>query len=234
MSVKIHTELDELRPLLRQLSEGQLPADAVDVYQGRNHVVKCFSKELGREINIKCFHIPHIINQIVYGTFRDSKARRAYFHAERLRRVGFHTPEPLGFVEVMHGPLFGRSYFVSEQVQGYNDVRQIHGKGICHNVLDAVAQVMAELHRKEVWMKDFSQGNVLYRREPDGSFDIQLVDINRMRFDENRRKFLMLNFSTITDYLDDLEYLANAYAKAIGIPPAIVLPLARAAFRSRH
>lgn len=234
MSVKIHTEIEALRPLLRRLAAGDVPAEAVDVYRGRNRVVKYFCPELGKEVNIKCFRVPHIINQIVYGTFRDSKARRAYSHAERLRRAGFHTPEPLGFAEVSQGLLFRRAYFVSEQLQGYNDVREIHGKGICHDVLDAVAAVMAELHRKEVWMKDFSQGNVLYRRELDGSFDIQIVDINRMRFDENRRKFLMRNFCTITDYPDDLEYLAGAYAKAIGIPEAIVLPLARAAYRMRH
>lgn len=234
MSVKIHTEIEALRPLLRRLAANDVPAEAEMMYNGRNRVYKYFCPELDREVNIKCFRVPHIINQIVYGTFRDSKARRAYFHAERLRRAGIHTPEPLGFVEVSAGPLFRRAYFVSEQLQGYTDVREIHGKGICHDVLDAVAQVMAELHRKEVWMKDFSQGNVLYRREPDGSFDIQIVDINRMIFDENRGRLLMRNFGTITDHPDDLEYLAEAYAKAMDIPLALVLPRARAAFRSRH
>lgn len=234
MSVKIHTEIEALRPLLRQLAAGKMPAEAELMYKDRNRVYKYFCAELGKEVNIKCFHVPHIINQIVYGTFRESKARRAYFYAERLRRAGFHTPEPLGFVEVSSGPLFRRAYFVSEQLQGYTDVRQIHGKGICHAVLDGVAQMMADLHRKEVWMKDFSQGNLLYRREPDGTFDIQIVDINRMRFDENRGNLLMRNFCTITDYPDDLEYLAEAYAKAMDLPKALVLPHARAAYRSRH
>ncbi len=234
MSVKIHTQIEALRPLLRRLAANDVPAEAEMIYSGRNRVYKYFSPEIGKEVNIKCFHVPHIINQIVYGTFRDSKARRAYFHALRLRRAGFHTPEPLGFVEVSAGPLFRRAYFVSEQLQGYTDVREIHSKGICHDVLNAVAQVMAELHRKEVWMKDFSQGNVLYRRESDGSFDIQIVDINRMRFDENRSHLLMRNFSTITDHPDDLEYLAESYAKAMDMPKALVLPRARAAFRSRH
>ncbi len=204
----------DISDLTETLADGHLPVDATPIYKGpRNTVVKL--SRAGREINIKAFGIPNIVNRVVYGHWRKSKACRSYEHALRLRNLGFNTPEPLAYIELMQGPLFYRSYYVCQQLEGFRDMRRLddYNSEQLSALADALGAFMARLHDAGVWMKDFSQGNVLYRALPKGRFEFFLIDINRMEFDVVDHCKLMLNFRAITESDDFLRRLARAYAR---------------------
>lgn len=210
----------DIEVLTDTLCNGQLPYDSTSIYNGpRNEVVKVWRD--GRDINIKAFGIPNIVNRVVYGRWRKSKACRSYEHALRLRNLGFNTPEPMAYVELKNGLLFGRSYYVSQQLEDFRDMWNLDDLNAddMAALADALGAFMARLHDAGVWMKDFSRGNVLFRRLPKGQFEFFLIDINRMEFDVTDRAKLMLNFRTIT--YDDrfLGKLARAYARHAHLDP---------------
>lgn len=45
---------------------------------------------------VKAFRVPNFINQIVYAYFRDSKAKKSYKNAIKLRNLNINTPKPIG------------------------------------------------------------------------------------------------------------------------------------------
>ncbi len=220
MSVKIvHSiEASKIEHLFGQITQTGIPTQAVDIYKGRNRVVKLNVPGFG-DINIKEFRIPHAINRVVYGNFRRSKARRAYEFAIKLRQIGFNTPTPLAYIEIRSMRLLGLSYFISQQLDGYQDMRNIHDYTDKERLLDQLAELMTRLHNAGVFMKDFSQGNILWKLTDDDKYDFQLVDINRMAFNEFDSHKLMLNFRAISDYDDDLRTLAEAYARHANLNP---------------
>lgn len=206
------------RPLAESLAAEGLPSDATMIYDGRRNKVVKLRRE-GRLLNVKAFRVPNIFNRIAYGWLRKSKARRSYEHAIRLRNLGFNTPEPLAYVEEP-GVLFGRSYYVCQQLEGFGDMRHIEtvDTDVQARLADDLGALMARLHDAGVWMKDFSQGNLLHRPVAKGHHEFFLIDINRMAFDVTDRRKLMLNFRTITDDGRFLRMLARAYARHAGLP----------------
>ena len=227
--IKTNERFAGIADIAKRLAASGIPAEAVDIYKGRNLVVR-YDTPHGA-VNIKRFKVPHIINQLVYGNLRHSKARHSFENAEKLIAKGFHTPKPLAYIEHRKGLLFGISYFVSEQLEGYAEIRDIATLEHREAIVEAIGQLMADLHRAHIFMKDFSQGNVLWRREADGSIRLALVDINRMAFDVSSKRRLMKNFRNVADDPNLLNDLALAYSRASGMPSDEAL---RQANRARH
>ena len=82
-----------LSALVGDIASGGVPAQAVEIYQGRN-VVAAFDGPEGCRLNIKAFRRPNAINRFAYGVLRHGKARRAYDNALRLLEAGLSTPQP--------------------------------------------------------------------------------------------------------------------------------------------
>lgn len=230
--IKVAPWAPDVEPLVRELLEHGIPADATDIYEGRNRVVRLCRE--GREINVKEFKIPNILNRVAYTTVRHSKAARAYEYALRLRNLGFNTPEPLAYAELRTGPLLGLSYFVSQQLDGFRDMREIDEADDTAMLADSLGALMARMHDSGIWMKDFSPGNVLRRRTGrKGLYEFFLVDINRMEFGVTSHSRLMDNFGRITGDPAFLRILVRAYARHSGRPLGEVEAEALAA-RSRY
>ncbi len=230
---KIAPWAQDVAPLVDELLLHGIPADATDIYEGRNRVVRLCRGS--REINVKEFRVPNIVNRLAYTTVRSSKAARAYEFALRLRNLGFNTPEPLAYAELRSGPLLGLSYFVSQQLDGFRDMRVIDDTDDRAMLADGLGALMARMHDAGVWMKDFSQGNILRRRTgAKGHYEFFLVDINRMEFDVNSRARLMDNFGRITDDPAFLRIIARAYARHAGHPAAEVEAEAISVYRKYH
>ena len=51
----------------------------------------------GHTFVVKSYQIPHLINRLVYGFLRPSKARRSYEYAEMLVHQGFGSPQPVAY-----------------------------------------------------------------------------------------------------------------------------------------
>lgn len=216
--------------LAHSLAHNGLPRRATVIYRGRNTVVKAYDS--GREICIKEFKVPHIVNRVIYGRFRDGKAQRSFEHAILLRNLGFNTPEPMAYAE-QGGMFFGKSYYVCQYLPEFSDIRDLSGLGTEDRriMADDLGLLMARLHEAGIWMKDFSQGNILYRRTPKGHFDFYLVDINRMEFNVTDHRKLMSNFKAVTEDDQLLDSLARAYARHRRLSKEITVKEARAVRR---
>lgn len=228
----IHYEIadryEAIRPFVLSLPDKGVPADAGMVYDGPRNKVYCVAlspdvaEATGLEaVNVKAYRIPHAVNRMVYGNFRNSKARRAYYNALELEKLGFRTACPVAYVEESSFRVFGRSYFVSEQLSAdWVMLRNAHEWSDLDEVAEALARFILRLHNAGVWMKDFSPGNVLMRRGDDG-IEFALVDINRMEFGVKKREKLMTNFQCIFDTPDPAAamLLARKFAGIQGFSP---------------
>ncbi len=207
MSIRVLTDgsaSDE--QLLRCLAARGLPDNVRVIYRGRNIVAATADERLC----IKAFGVPGFIKGIIYGFFRTPKAVRAYRNALKLRELGINTPAPRGAVTVSECGILRQSYYVCDMLHGWHDLRGVEGRPDFDSIARALAAFMLRLHRLGVLMKDFTQGNVLFR-ESGGGYEFALVDINRMKFGVSDRRILLGNFGAALDTEAGIRAVAEAY-----------------------
>ena len=167
----------------------------------------------GKEVNVKKFCIPPIINRILYSLgWRTPKAKTTFLNAQEILKRGFQTPRPFGYIIERTAGLINFSYFISEQVQGVATLRQPPTH--IEPMIDALAEYTARLHRAGLMHKDYTPGNILYQ-EQDGTFNFMLVDINRFRIQQTPIG-LWRSISNLMQPFENDEHLkmfVKAYAK---------------------
>lgn len=186
------------------------------IYEGRNKL-KEFEIH-GRKLIVKSYQLPHLINRIVYNSFRASKARRSYQYAQMLRKAGIGSPAPVGFYSTGTWLLFGRSYFVSlksECPYTYRNLLEETFTGDKEKVLRAIACTTAALHENGFLHKDYSGGNILFR-ETDKGIEVEIIDLNRMRFGKVDIETGCKNFERLPGTHEMFVILADEYAKVRG------------------
>lgn len=210
----------EVEALCRRLIESGVPDDARLIYRARNRVYSLTLPTEG-EVNIKAFKIPRGLNPWIYTFVKKSKAERSYLNSLRLISLGFGAPEPLAYAEERDcAGRLRRSFFVSRQLTGIDDMRQWQLKPDSEPLLRALAAEMLRLHRAGVWHKDFSPGNILYSRRPDGGYDFSFIDLNRMEFGVSSRPKLMSMFAAVNiESEEETRRLGRYYGQAAGIDP---------------
>lgn len=154
------------------------------IYSGRN-TIKVF--QVGSyTLAVKCFKKPHLLNQFIYTRFRESKAKRSFYYAQKLIERGLCTPAPVAYMEDIKGGLLKNSYYVSIYQETSGCLRELrHGdfeskKQMIHEF----ALFTANLHEEKIFHLDYSSGNILYRKD-DETYTFYLVDLNRMIFDKS-------------------------------------------------
>ena len=158
--------------VLEHLEEQFDKSDKV-LYNKRNTV-----KIVGDDLVVKRFRRPRFPMSLLYGTLYKSKARRSYEYA---RRLGEMTPEPVMYKQQRCGWLLRDSYYVSRLSRLPYTMRMLE-----HDLqfpdrqrhLDSIARFTAKLHNQGIIHRDYSGGNILF----DDNDNIQLVDLNRVRF----------------------------------------------------
>lgn len=186
------------------------------IYEGRNKL-KEFEIH-GRKLIVKSYQLPHLINRVVYNSFRASKARRSYQYAQMLRKAGIGSPAPVGFYSTGTWLLFGRSYFVSlksECLYTYRNLLEETFTGDKEKVLRAIARTTAALHENGFLHKDYSGGNILFR-ETDKGIEVEIIDLNRMRFGKVDIETGCKNFERLPGTHEMFVILADEYAKVRG------------------
>lgn len=165
---------------------------------GRN-VLRRFAWTAGGRtltVVVKEFGVPHLLNRIVYGTLRESKAQRSYEYALRLLRLGIGTPQPVAWATARHCGLLGLSYYASvASTLPYTFAHLILPEALSERVADttipvaeqppylkAVGRLAARLHDAGILHADFSRGNILLGMDDAGEVRTELVDLNRLRF----------------------------------------------------
>ncbi len=186
-----------------------------ETIKDKRNQLKLF-KVNGKVINVKSFKIPIAINKIIYRYFLESKAERSFKNANYLLKHGIGTPAPIAFVE-QSGALFGRSYYLSEQLPYDLTYRElIHEPDYPDNdkILRAFTRFTFRLHESSVYFLDHSPGNTLIQLN-NGDYKFFLVDLNRMKFQNMDFTERMKNFHRITKFRHMAEVMANEYAKLV-------------------
>jgi len=170
-------------------------------------------------LNVKSFKKPHCFNQLIYGFFRKSKARRSYEYANILIDKKIGTPRPIGFFENKN--IFGLldSYYISEHLECELTYRELLVNLDYENheeILRAFTRFTYELHEKGIYFLDHSPGNTLIKKNRN-DYSFFLVDLNRMKFQKMEFNERMQNFERLTPYKSMVEVMSDEYAKISGI-----------------
>lgn len=183
-------------------------------YSGRN-TIKVIEHN-GLLLNIKSFKVPHLVNRLVYTTFRKSKAMRAYEYGCRLIEKNINTPYPVAYIEIRKGCLLGQSFYISIHEKPDGMMREFYTGSLAgrEDLLSGFAAFTADLHSKNILHQDYSPGNILYKKDTVG-YSFMLVDINRMRFDQTvTLEEGCANLSRLWGNDEMISFIAKEYAKA--------------------
>ncbi len=186
------------------------------IYQGRN-TLKRF-RVGGKTLIVKAYCLPHLFNRFVYRLFRATKAERSYEYGRRLVQMGIGTPKPVGYVNTGSWFLLGKCYSVSEEsLCPYTYRHFAHQKfENTDDILRAIARTTAKLHEADWIHKDYSAGNILFRTLADGKVEIEIIDLNRMRFHSVDMEEGCKNFERLPATDAMYRTLADEYAQMRG------------------
>ena len=172
----------------------------------------------GTDVVVKRFARPNIVNSIVYGIFRRSKANRSYKYATEINELGIVSPTPIAYYQERTLLFLRYSYYISAASScshTFYDV--INNKQLPHRkqYLEEVGRRTAQLHIAGYYPLDYSGGNILLDYV-NGDIKYELVDLNRMQrgaidMDMGCRGFERLNVEP-----EALDIMASAYATARG------------------
>lgn len=188
------------------------------IYRGHN-LIKTFRMDDGTTLNVKRFCRPKGPNLLIYSfALRKPKGERAFAYANILRSRGIGTPDVVALVEERGWlGLLGFCYLITIQVDYPHDLYEVGDAkpGEYEELGAAVGRFAASLHGKEVLHKDFTPGNILWRRD-NGEFRFMLVDINRMAFRPVGEKEGLRSLCRLWGPKDFVHIVAEEYAKARG------------------
>ena len=176
----------------------------------------------GVDMIVKSFAVPNLVNRLVYGVFRKSKAQRSYEYAEKLNSLGIKSPAPIAYYTERCGLLFSHSYYISQKSTCSYTFYDVIDNVKLENrelYLRCVGRMTAKMHEAGVYPLDYSGGNILLD-VVEGEPQFELVDLNRMSFgridmDRGCREFERLNVEPSA-----LAIMAQEYAKERGFDEA--------------
>ena len=216
----LHPDYAQLAEFMDSLPERFARGEGQPIHKGRNELRE-FQVE-GLACVVKSFHRPNWLNRIVYGFLRKSKARRSYEYALMLRNLGIGSPTPVGYyAERRLGLFFGRSFYVclrSPLPYNYIDILE-------HNLspddekryLQAIARTTARLHNAGMVHIDYSHGNILFGPGADGKPQVELIDLNRIRFHHVGMEEGCRNFADrLPTNMEQRRIVAEEYARLRG------------------
>jgi len=183
------------------------------IYEGRN-TLKLFNFG-GQKLVVKSFKIPHFINKIAYSYLRSSKAKRSYEYGLEIIKRGVNTPTPVAYIEEFKYGLLHHSYYICEYCDYDRSFREFtyyeesfEGKD---DILIAFADFTVQMHRAGIYHKDYSPGNILFKKNDEG-IEFCIVDVNRIRFGVVTKKLGYKNFERIWAGDAMLTTIAKRYA----------------------
>ncbi|MDE7180684.1 MAG: hypothetical protein K2N88_05750 [Muribaculaceae bacterium] len=218
----------EWEVLAARLLEGKIPADASEIYSGRNRILRLQAD--GIDVAVKFFS-HSLKNRLIYSIF-SSKAERSYLYAIELTRLGIHTPAPLayaerrGFLNTLQDSVYLCRYEEATDLRDYLESGP--------EAWREFGRFAALLHRKGVLHKDLNSTNVRVNAAGSGRPVFSLIDLNRMNFypggiSGSKAYANLVRFSYLTPEFTDF---ARSYAEAAGFPESAVSDLIRA--KERH
>jgi len=193
------------------------------IYDKRN-IIKIVEFEEKKYV-VKSFKIPHLLNQIVYRFFRDSKAKRSFKNSFKLKELGINTPKPIGYIEFPTTFRFKESFYISEFFDFDFEIRAVlNDKNFedRENILKRFIEYTYQLHQKKVHHIDYSPGNILVKKV-NSAYQFSIIDVNRMEFVPFDDDLRMQNLAKLTNDKEDNEFMAKYYAKIAKLDETLLL-----------
>jgi hypothetical protein len=186
--------------------------EGTTIYKARNEL-KIIELN-GISMVIKKYKQPHIINQLVYGSLRNSKAKRAFFYAQKLLSLSIVTPAPIAFIEETQHGLLKESYFISLFCSYPHLLRELWNYAGTDKtpLIHAFASFTATIHNQQVYPIDYSPGNILFERIRN-DYNFSLIDINRMQFKHVTHRMAAYGFRRLHIDEKTLIEIATEYAQ---------------------
>lgn len=186
---------------------------------GKRNTIKIYPINDKLTLNIKSFKKPFFLNQIIYGYFRKSKARRSFEYASLLLKKEIGTPKPIAVKENSSFLGLLDSYYVCEHINcdlTYRELVQTDYPD-SEKIIRQFVQFTYKMHENGIEFKDHTPGNTLIKNNHDGSYNFYLVDLNRMNFHASMDfETRMRNLSKITPKKEMVATMSNEYAKISG------------------
>jgi len=204
-------------PLVLEIETFFNKSESRTIFQKRNIIKIINYKE--EDYVVKSFKIPHILNQVIYRFFRDSKAKRSYVNSVKLKELGINTPQPIGYKEIYKNCLFKNSYYISEFFDYDYEIRAVlKSKEFANRdeILKEFIKFTYDLHNKGVYHIDYSPGNILVK-QIDNKYSFFIIDVNRMQFIDFDNQLRMKAISKLTKDEEDNSLFLHEYAKLSSI-----------------
>ena len=134
--------------------------------------------------------------------------------------LGVDSPEPVAWSEYRRRGLLCASYYVSRR-SDYTPLSQTTARFPAAGtlpVLEAFARFAVQLHETGIEHRDFNHRNILWDRTPAGAYRFQLIDINRMHFDDRplSSRACMINLRRLSCPAVAFLYILDRYAETRG------------------
>ena len=204
------------------------------LYNKRN-IIKVVEFERKKYV-VKSFKIPHLLNQVVYRFFRDSKAKRSFINSIKLKQLGVNTPKPIGYIEFSTYFRFKESFYISEFFDFDFEIRAVFKDKSFkdrENILKRFIEYTYKLHQKKVHHIDYSPGNILVKRVGD-SYEFSIIDVNRMEFVEFDEDLRVQNLAKLTNDREDNEFMARYYAQIAKLEETTLLSKLNSALKKQE
>ncbi len=212
----IDPRFTQIAPFVCTLPERFEAGEGQVIYEGRN-VLRQMEYE-GLQLVVKSFTRPYIVNRLAYGTVRGSKAKRSFLYAQAFQKIGVGTPTPVAWLDQRNGLLLDKSYYVSllSACPYRYEVFFEQSFPCMEKVLRAIGRQTALLHEHGYAHKDYGRGNILFNFFPDGTVQLEVVDLNRMHIGRIGLKEGCKNFCRLPATEQMHRWMAEEYAKARG------------------
>lgn len=230
-TVKLYPGHENMLQFMHALPQAFARGEGTLIHDGRNQL-RILEHE-GREYVVKSYQVPILLNRLVYGLFRSSKAERALLKAEHLIEIGIGSPLPVGFINIRSGLLFTHSYMVTVRSScPYRyDMLLTHSFDCLEQVCREVGRCTALMHEHEMYNMDYSRGNILFDVEPrpvdrnghyvnasgeDVRVRLEMVDLNRIRTGRVDILKGCRNFDRLPANAQMHRWMAEEYARVRG------------------
>lgn len=201
----------EAENLRQQLQPGQLPEPQADntLRKARN-IIWRVENILDRPFIAKKPLKMHAHKRLL-DRYRPSKAKRSWIAAAELLRRGIPTAKPIAYFEKTGDKSLLQNLYLCEQVDHDFSARDLvtafrDGASDIQGISEAqaypqLAVFLNEMHARGVFFRDLAGGNILIKKQADGTLAFTLIDINRARF-FNRN-------ATLSERLSDLARICH-------------------------
>ncbi len=215
----IATGYQDFEPFLLNIQKKMAEDGGQTIHKARNELKVLRYQD--KDIVVKSFKVPNLLNQYVYGNYRDSKAKRSFDYSIQLRALGISCPKPIGYIEFRQGKKLQQSYYLSEKVDYDFIIRPVlEDKDWAEreSVLTAVAEFAYRMHQHGAYHLDYSPGNILVKKLDD-EYQLTICDVNRMQFSAISFQQGLSNFVRLIRDKQTLTIFARVYAELDGQDP---------------